>query len=322
MQITFCLNSENWKFQLGEAKCPSLLRLINRADKVKKIEQGETLYSYLFQLDNNQTLPIAALHAAAWEISGVSSVWMHADPVGIVTDQSTAFLVDRISLTDNEITSLLLDLNQFLLADDYVLFAPQPDQWLLNLPKQPDITTVPITEMFGNNIAEKLPSGNDQVTWRRLFTELQMLLHTHPVNEERRAKKLATVDALWLWGEGTIPPLQSTEWTGVWSDDDYIKGLSYLSDTPYDSLPTKFPDITEQLYSEGNYLIAISDKLPLNEIEQHWAEPLLQAIAQKQINKLQLIIDKQIYEIDAKKLKRWWRRSKSITTLLPELAVQ
>jgi hypothetical protein len=315
MQITLCLNSENWKFQLAKAKCKALTTLISRADKAKPWAQNDTIYNRFFGLNDEQSISIAALHAAAWEVSGGSSIWMHADPVNIATDQSNAFLLDRISLTDNEITSLLLDINQFLYADDYVLFAPQPNQWLLNLPKEPEITTVPVTEMLGSNIAEKLPVGKAEIEWRRLFTELQMLLHNHPVNQERRMRKLATVDALWFWGEGIVPQLEQTDWTHVWSDNEHINGLCYLSDTPYEPLPTSFADIADQLYPDGSYLIVISDKLQLNDLEQHWAQLLMQALKDKKIDKLQLVINKQIYNIDAKKLKRWWRRSKSLGNL-------
>ena len=37
---------------------------------------------------------------------------------------------------------------------------------------------------------------------RRLMTELQMLLHEHPVNEARAARGVPTVNAVWLWGGG------------------------------------------------------------------------------------------------------------------------
>lgn len=316
MQITLCLDSKNWQYQFAKAPCKALAKLINRADKTNLLAPGETIYSKFLGLKTTQPISMAALHAAAWDVSGVYNAWLHADPVNIIPDQSNAFLIDRISLTDDETTLLLLDLNEFLLANDYVLFAPRPDQWLLNLAKQPNIKTVPVEHMFGSNIAEKLPIGEEEAHWRRVFTELQMLLHNHDVNLQRRAQKMATIDGLWFWGEGELPSLDATDWTGVWSDDEFVNGLCYLSNTPFEPLPAGFEEISEHLYPEGNYLFVISEKMLLNELERQWMQPLLNAINKKKIEQLQLIVNQKSYIINASKLNRWWRFAKPLSTVI------
>lgn len=43
-----------------------------------------------------------------------------------------------------------------------------------------------------------LPSGRDLKRWQKLLTELQMLLHTHPVNQARVARGERPINSLWL----------------------------------------------------------------------------------------------------------------------------
>ncbi|MFN7098405.1 MAG: hypothetical protein ACK4PR_12750, partial [Gammaproteobacteria bacterium] len=204
MQITLCLDAQYWQSDTT-SKPKALATLLSRADRLPAWPKDETIYSFFLGLKQNKKTSIAALHAAAWDVSAVTPIWMHADPVHIVADQNNAFLVDRVAPTDDEITSLLLEINQHLTHDDCALLAPRAEQWLLNIPNKPDISTIPVTEVIGHAIAEKLPDGVDHVHWRRLFTELQILLYRHPVNEARRARNMPTVDALWFWGEGDVP---------------------------------------------------------------------------------------------------------------------
>jgi hypothetical protein len=50
-----------------------------------------------------------------------------------------------------------------------------------------------------------LPSGEAGREWRVLFNELQVLLHAHPVNAARIARGRLPINALWLWGAGSLP---------------------------------------------------------------------------------------------------------------------
>lgn len=306
MKITLAFDPTQHHAVVGK----TLAKMLGRADQTSKWGNTERGYAGLFGMALEQPIPVAALNAAAWEVSGVSNIWIHADPVNIITDQNNAFLMGRVSLDDDEITSLLLDINEFLFSNDCVLFAPKPDQWLLNLSTQPQIVTTPVSEMSGCNIAEKLPEGPDQISWRRLFTELQMLLYTHPVNEKRRAEQRLTVDALWFWGEGVMPSFTATDWSLVVSENSFVNGLAYLTDIPRISFPENFAALlADSLYADTESLIVIpADKTPA-EIEKNWITPLFDALQAKAIANLRIIIEKRVFDINAKQSKRWWRKA-------------
>ncbi|NNM60104.1 MAG: hypothetical protein HKM04_09870 [Legionellales bacterium] len=300
MQVTLCLNSTK-----PESK--TLKKLLARADKTSKWPSQIQAYAHLLDLPD-LTFPAAApLHAAAWEVAGETCFWMHADPVSLTTDQNHAFLTDVVSLTDDEITELLLDINQFLFSDDCVLFAPQSNQWLLNLPQATGMTTTPLQEVLGSDIAEKLPVGANQIHWRRLFTELQMLLYTHPVNEARRKRQLPTVDALWFWGAGPQCSLNSSDWTQIFTNEDQIKGICYLSDTPQDNVPQHCDKITPMEFPDEKYLVFLPESISSAELEENWAKPLWNGLKQKKIQELDILEEGQMYHLNRKKLWRWWR---------------
>jgi len=45
----------------------------------------------------------------------------------------------------------------------------------------------------------------DPATFHRLLSEIQMILHDHPVNRQRAIAGHAPVNSLWLWGGGMLP---------------------------------------------------------------------------------------------------------------------
>lgn len=302
MQLTLCLKSD-----ASYLSCNTLKKMLARADKTTKWSSQVLAYTTLLGLPAETFSTIAPLHAAAWEVVGETCIWIHADPVSLTADQNHAFLTERVVLSDNETTALLLDINQFLFADDCVLFAPKPDQWLLNLSQSPDIETTSLQAVLGTDITEKLPTGTNQTYWRRLFTELQMLLYTHPVNEARRKRQQLTVDALWFWGEGTQQRLVSLDWTQIFTHDDKIKGVCYLADTSCDAVPEDFGMLSSMGFDDEKYLIILPDSISAEELEEHWAKPLWSALKQKKIQQVNILMDGQMHHLVSKNLWRWWR---------------
>jgi len=110
------------------------------------------------------------------------------------------------ALSREDTEKLLAALNQHLAQDGLVLKAFDPKRWYLyrlddsfshDLP-----VTTPLSEAGAGNVFPYLPQSSDRY-WAQLFNELQMLLHTQPVNQRREAEGLPPVNGLWLWGEGS-----------------------------------------------------------------------------------------------------------------------
>ncbi len=61
------------------------------------------------------------------------------------------------------------------------------------------LESFPPSFLANRNASAYLPDGEDSGQLRRLMTELQMLLHAHPVNEERERLGKLPVNSLWFW---------------------------------------------------------------------------------------------------------------------------
>jgi hypothetical protein len=71
-----------------------------------------------------------------------------------------------------------------------------------------------------------LPQGAEGRRWRAVLTEIQVLLHQHPLNAERRTRGLPPVNSLWLWGGGRLPARVSSAFNGVAGDDLLLQALA------------------------------------------------------------------------------------------------
>ena len=69
-----------------------------------------------------------------------------------------------------------------------------------------------------------LPEGPGAYSFHRLNSELQMLLHDHPVNRRRVAAGLPTISGLWIWGGGTPPTKVPRALPMLFGDDPLFSG--------------------------------------------------------------------------------------------------
>jgi hypothetical protein len=66
------------------------------------------------------------------------------------------------------------------------------------------LASASLDRVIGRNIELWLPRTPEARLLRRLQVEVQMLLHEHPINEAREARRLPTVNSFWLSGGGPL----------------------------------------------------------------------------------------------------------------------
>lgn len=156
--------------------------------------------------------------------------WLCADPLHVGVDVVHVYSMGQayLNITEAEVQELTESLNAYL-SDDCYLIAPHPLRWYLRIPEAWQFDWVSPEQVFGKTLRDKLPQ-HPRV--KQLFNELQMLLHDHPVNMQRRHQQLPTIDALWLWGSGQSLPPRSPLWNAVMSDDPVVVGLAQLQGIP------------------------------------------------------------------------------------------
>lgn len=191
-----------------EADSPALMALLakyqHRSIPVKGLERSVL---HWLGVDVSAQLPWAALRHQ-FESDGMYDLpLMCADPVFMRTGSDTVELdFQPPELSREEVEKLLASLNKHLAQDGLVLKAFHPQRWYLyqlddSFSRDLPVTT-PLSEAGVGNVFPYLPQSSDKY-WAQLFNELQMLLHTQPVNQQREAKGLPPVNGLWLWGEGS-----------------------------------------------------------------------------------------------------------------------
>lgn len=301
--------------------------------------QQEGYHARLFSLfgiaaPQEDDLPVAALSLRASGSNSEDGMWLCADPVHFIADQSQVYLADPLQLTisEEEANSLIAELNRFYAEESWQFVMAGPHRWYLHLPQHQSIRTVPLREAVGHAIGPMLPRGEGLIHWHRLMNELQMLLHGSSVNQEREAAGKTAINGVWLWGAGKLPvPTASVPWQLIWAGNDLTKGLGRLHEIPVYGLPGSFaalkkkfgsPRLSSRSRSDGLLVFDVLDEPGLTpeahaewleHLEGKWFAPLLAALQQGEIEQLTIdAADGRYWILDTKMVKRWWRRRRPL----------
>ncbi len=159
-----------------------------------------------------QHLPVADLIRKSFSepIAGTmlspDSPLVCADPVHFRADRDSAALIpaDMLQLSDSESDALLESINDFLLPDSLHVSRTASGQWLMSGKDGRELPSYPPSFLAHRNASAFLSEDEASGSWRRLMTELQMLLHAHPVNKEREQQRRLPVNSVWFWGGASL----------------------------------------------------------------------------------------------------------------------
>lgn len=261
----------------------------SKKSKIEFLNLAELLFS-LFGFSKTEELPVAAVSGLAEGLDTKNGFWLRADPVELKSDLANVYLLgnQHLEISANLQNELREILNSFLKEDGIILHTPNPKRWYLQLPKPTNIKTHNPENVIDKNIYFYLPYGSeDQTYWKKLFTEIQMLLHEKSV-----------VNALWFWGAGRLPELPKTPWQKVWTDEILTKGLAKLAKVEAAVLPK---DVVTEMQTEGNYLMVLEDLPSLD-----YLKSLISALRRGRISHLTLYMGQFRYDISRFGAFRFW----------------
>lgn len=316
---------------LQSLKLPALQKLLSKADyHFGKPQSFEAKASYLFH--QPQTLPSAATRAAvlakdAFE-QGAEGFWLSVDPVQMIPDRDTLVLIpgSDLGISEEESRQLLQAFNEHYAQDQVELIFGAADQWFMHIKQPIDLQSTSLKQVSYQSLANAYPQGNAANYWRQLINETQMLFYSHPVNEARREKGLPEINSIWPWGEGSInqKSIKLREKACIFAQHPYLLGMAKLTRSSSHNEINTLADWSTKAQTGHSlvYLDTLSDAVPnmqldewlqaLEQFEQNWAQPLLEALRTKQLDSLLLDLgaNKQFY-LTANALKRFWRLKKS-----------
>lgn len=155
--------------------------------------------------DEDGLLPFAAQQASHDGLEvGEGSAWGLLTPSHWQLGREQVSLVDPAALQLHEGPSreLLQSVRELFESLGWSLHWAAPLRWYARHESLGDVPTASLDRVIGRAIDAWLPARKAGAAIRRLQSEVQMLLHQHPINDQREAQGELPVNAFWLSGTG------------------------------------------------------------------------------------------------------------------------
>lgn len=278
--------------------------------------------------------PVAAVTRLVDGGSADGHYWLRADPVHMQPsrDQVVMFGNRHLNVRGEELAQLRDEFNRLFAEDGLTLETPVNQRWYLRVERPPRLTTTPLHTVTGQDIHHHLPQGADALHWHKLLSEVQMLFHGSSVNQQRRQQRQPEINSLWFWGGGVLPAVGAVQWQQLWSNEVVSRGLARLAQVKESSLPATAEEWLEQATGNGRHLVVLDGIRQLynqldepiewpafvQELNQSWFAPLLDALRSGDLSELILISDGQRFQLNRKRLGRWWQRRRPFSRYLQE----
>ena len=239
------------------------------------------------------TTATAALAALGAGYDPGAKYVLRADPVSLVAGRNDVVLSARIDDLDAaDAEALLATLNAHFGGDRLVFHAPRSDAWFVEAETAPDLSTTPLPAVRGA-IYPHLPSGSDGPQWRRWLSEMQMLLHEHPVNASRAARGCVPVTGIWISGGGRLADVAPTQSAHTLATKgpagDVARGVARRRGMHAAEPPSKF----SALQRDAHVIVVLppADRGKVGELDRDWLVPAVAALGRGRLDGLTLLAD-------------------------------
>ena len=154
-------------------------------------------------------IPWAAhhLHQQGRHDEATQGAWAFVTPCHweVRTDHVTLADPAQLQLTEDDSRALLAVMAPWFEGDGITLHYDQPTRWLAHGELLADLVSASPERVLHRDVSHWLPGDQKSHPLRRLHSEMQMLLYTHPFNDAREARRLPPVNAFWVHGAGRLP---------------------------------------------------------------------------------------------------------------------
>jgi hypothetical protein len=155
---------------------------------------------------------------AAWQVAQAGretggEAWAHITPCHWQVGQDHVAMghPHDLQLDARDSQALLAAMRPYFEEDGIALEYDSPTLWLARGEVFRDLATASLGRVVGRAIDGWIPRAPEARTVRRLQQEMQMLLYTHDVNEERAQRGLPPVNSFWVSGTGALPASAATD---------------------------------------------------------------------------------------------------------------
>ncbi|WP_319379689.1 hypothetical protein [Thiomicrorhabdus sp.] len=311
----------------AELHLPTLQGLWSKGDILpRKPQSFQARACHLFH--QPETLPAAAVQAAVQLPDfDANAFWVKIDPVQMIPDRDTLVLIppQDLAITEAESQALVEAFNLHFGDDGIQLEYGGAYQWYLRIRQKVDIGSVPLEVAAYRNLHGLYPSGNAATYWRQLMNETQMLFFDHPVNLQRRERGDPEINSVWVWGEGVLSEcaIRLRPKTAISGSHDYLHGLAVVTQAEWQATPDNLAScrsFTNDGIGHEMVHIPLQTSLlgvqSLNDLEENWFLPLLNAIRQKKYDSVLIDLGaEKLIHVNPGHLRRFWRRKKRLDSI-------
>lgn len=302
------------------------------------------------------TIAAAASRTKAEEVAG-RMAWI-ATPVHLVAGLASVHLDPRglLQVDLDARRALARDFNTVFAESGFRLEALSSAGFLILGPRIGDLDTVEPARILGGSVTEALPEASTAPTLRRLVAEIEMWLHSHPVNADRARRGRLPITALWLWGGGGAregialsveppPGFDTTDTvpasvvrgaalaaTGLpapgvaFGDDPYLHGLWRMSGSNVRATPAHFEEVLGHTSRRAVFVLELSQSFDqhrnwtmrdaLADLDRRWIVSALDALRRRDIARITVVANDHRLTLGARDPWKLWRMPRPALTAL------
>lgn len=225
-------------------------------------------------------LPAAAITRQFLAGDAGHDIWLSADPGWVQPDMNGVRLMacGHMQLSASEAQALADTVRPVFDEAQMQLEVSAPDHWHVRVPVGTSLPHFATPEQaLGEDLVDHLPPGAEGRRWRVMLNDLQVTLHQHPLNTQRRGRGQSPVNCVWLWGGGRLADPPASNLFGVISDDVLLRALAAHAGVAEQARTA--PAIAA---ATAGWLIDLQD-LPARELADHWWPALSAVLAEQTV---------------------------------------
>ncbi|MEJ8838534.1 phosphoglycerate mutase [Ramlibacter sp. AN1133] len=153
-------------------------------------------------------VPMAAMQVqqAGGDAGSTGWAWITPSHWRVGQDHIDMVHPQELQLDGDDSQALLAAMQPYFAEDGIALGYDAPLRWLARGDVFRGLPSASLDRVIGRGIANAwMPGGPDAGPVRRLQQEMQMLLYTLPLNDERQRGGLLPVNSFWISGTGALP---------------------------------------------------------------------------------------------------------------------
>lgn len=302
-----------------QMKTPSLAMLLGHArqDSTHNFDEFARLLPHEFWLSrhfnasksilNSPALTHSRMHA--FDLQHSEGYWFTLSPVHIHIARDHMVMTDprRLDISTEESRALFEAAKEICEEFGKTLVYGDAKTWFLRADEWATLQTASLDAAAGHNMEIWIAKGEHEVAWRKLQNEIQMLWHIHPVNQQRDEQGRNTINSVWLHSGSAERHHLDCELN--------IANFAELMQKKNKKNSVYVENLLEPALNSdwGTWLLQI------NQLEQNWFAPALQALQAKQLKTVRLVLSDGLClaELSCTAPQSWkfWRKP-SLDTLL------